>query len=134
MHICAAIRHVLLLDQNDLADLLAYYVGGMVDTALSARREMSFRGHDSFADNAALAPAEDSVHNDGGDDGEDVVSGDHTGDELANHDEDADLPQPPPESSNPTDNGQAHADGGVEQQVSADAVAAAKAAAATDEV
>ena len=34
MHICAAIRHVLLLDQNDLADLLAYYVVGMVDTAL----------------------------------------------------------------------------------------------------
>ena len=57
-------------------------------------REMSFHGHDSFADNVALVPTETSLDADGGD----VGVGGITGGELAPSDgeEDSDLPHAPP--------------------------------------
>eukprot|EP01043_Picozoa_sp_COSAG02_P105083 COSAG02_NODE_41087_length_398_cov_0.869565_1_plen_91_part_00 len=52
---------------------------------------MSFHGHDSFADNPALAPAEPSLDADGGD-----VVGGNTIDEHAQSEEGLELPKAPP--------------------------------------
>ena len=53
-------------------------------------REMSFHGHDSFADNAALAPAQPSLDADG----DDAI------DEQAQSEEGLELPQAPPGGPN----------------------------------
>lgn len=86
---------------------------------------MSFHGHDSFADNMALAPAEPPLDADCGDTG---VGGNAGGEHAQSDGEDSELPLPggPAESNLATDSG-----AGSEVCSDTDTLAAAAATAPT---